>query len=137
MKYFAILIFALAPLLARAGGDEVVVIYNKNMPGSKTVAEHYAQVRQVPAKQIFGFDLTTNEEMSRAEFRDSLQLPLVKKLEAGGLWKFGSVTVPGTNGQPERVEPRIVTSKIRYAVLCYGVPLKIAADPDIHEAFAE
>ena len=75
--------------------------------------------------------------MSRAEFRDSLQMPLAKKLEAGGLWKFGSVTIPATNGQPERVEPRVVKSKIRYAVLCYGVPLKIAPDPDIHEAVAE
>jgi uncharacterized protein (TIGR03790 family) len=28
------------------------------------------------------------------------------------------------------VERRVVESKIRYAVLCYGVPLKIAADPN-------
>jgi uncharacterized protein (TIGR03790 family) len=107
------------------------------MAESKAVAEHYAQARQVPQKQIYGFKLTTNEEMSRAEFRDSLQLPLAKKLEADGIWKFGAVTIPATNGQPARVEQRVVKSKIRYAVLCYGVPLKIAPDPDIHEAVAE
>jgi uncharacterized protein (TIGR03790 family) len=134
---FAVLFFTFAPFLVRAGGDEVVVVYNSRVLESKAVAEHYAQMRLVPEKQIYGFDLTTNEEMSRAEFRDSLQLPLVKKLEADGLWKFAKTTYPATNGQPERVINHVVISKIRYAVLCYGVPLKIAPEPDMHEAFAE
>ena len=74
MNYFANqsadpVLLAAAPLLARAGGDEVVVIYNSRMPESKAVAEYYARMRQVPEKQIYGFALTTNEEMSRAEFR--------------------------------------------------------------------
>jgi uncharacterized protein (TIGR03790 family) len=134
---FLILLLALAPCLARAGGDEVVVVYNAKMPGSKGVAEHYAQVRQVPKKQIFGLDLSTNEEISRAEFTSSLQVPLAKKLESSGLWKFGSVTEPATNGHPRRVVKKVVASKIRYAVLCYGVPLKIRNDPGIHDPGAE
>jgi uncharacterized protein (TIGR03790 family) len=137
MKFFAILIFALAPLLVRAGGDEVVVIYNSREPESKAVAEHYAQLRDVPKNQIFGFALTADEEMSRSEFRDSLQLPLAKKLEAGGLWKLADVAYAATNGQPERTVRKVVASKIRYAVLCCGVPLKIAADPGVHETMAE
>jgi uncharacterized protein (TIGR03790 family) len=137
MRFFAVLLFALAPLLVRAGGDEVVVIYNTRVPESKTVAEHYAQMRQVPEKQIYGFALTADEEMSRAEFRDSLQLPLAKKLEADGLWKFAPLTIPATNGQPERVASRVVASKIRYAVLCWGVPLKIREDGDIREPAAQ
>ncbi|HTX22770.1 MAG TPA: TIGR03790 family protein [Candidatus Aquilonibacter sp.] len=137
MKYFAVLFLALAPLCVRAGGNEVVVVYNKNMPGSKGVAEHYAEMRAVPQTQIFGFDLTTNEVMSRAEFHDSLQMPLLDKLVADKLWIFGDVTNAPTNGEPARVVSRVVASKIRYAVLCYGVPLKIAPDPDVHEAVAE
>ncbi len=114
------------------GGEEVVVIYNSRVPESKTVAEHYAKVRQVPEKQIYGLALSTNEEISRAEFHDTLQVPLAKKLEADGLWKFGHVTMPATNGQPERRDvTKIIASKIRYAVLCYGVPLKISTDPAI------
>jgi uncharacterized protein (TIGR03790 family) len=116
----------LAPTLARAGGDEVVVVYNSRMPESKMVAEHYAAERLVPANQIFSFALTTNEVMTRADFTDQLQKPLAEKLEAAGLWKFGEVTYPATNGQPAHTENRVVKSKIRYAVLCYGVPLKIA-----------
>ena len=141
MNYFGtglmLLALAGAPLLAWAGGDEVVVIYNSRMPDSKVVAEHYARMRQVPEKQLYGLTLSTNEEISRAEFHDSLQVPLARKLESDGLWKFDSVKVAGTNGQPERAVTQIVRSKIRYAVLCYGVPLKIRADPEIHEAVAE
>ena len=130
---FTVFVFALAPLFVRAGGDEVVVVYNKHMPESKAVAEYYAKMRHVPARQIYGFTLTTNEQMSRDEFRDSLQMPLAHQLEDDGLWRFGSVTNITTNGQAEMVERRVVASKIRYAVLCYGVPLKIAAVPVAHE----
>ena len=130
---FAALFFALAPLLVRAGGDEVVVVFNPLMPDSKAIAEYYAKARHVPATQIYGFAMTTNEEMSRVEFRDSLQMPLVRRLESEGLWKFGNTTYPATNGQPKRVVRRVVASKIRYAVLCRGVPLKIAPDPDLVE----
>jgi len=134
----ACFVFALAPVLVRAsGGDEVVVIYNSRAPESKVVAEHYAQVRGVPKNQIYGFAMTTNEEMLRAEFRDSLQLPLAKKIESDGLWKFTTIFYPKTNNQPAHVIRKVVTSKIRYAVLCRGVPLKIAPDTDIHEIAAE
>jgi uncharacterized protein (TIGR03790 family) len=116
----------LLPWLARAGGDEVVVVYNSQLPESRAVAEHYAAARGVPARQIFGFALTTNEVMTRADFTDFLQKPLADQLEAKGLWKFGEVQVPTTNGILAHAETRVVRSKIRYAVLCYGVPLKIA-----------
>ncbi len=116
----------LARLLARAGGDEVVVVYNSALPESKTVAEHYAAARAVPARQVFGFELTTNEVMTRADFTDLLQKPLAKKLEAAGIWKFGPVKVYDPNHVVVREDLRVVATKIRYAVLCYGVPVKIA-----------
>jgi uncharacterized protein (TIGR03790 family) len=131
---FAAMALTLAPLLARAGGDEVVVIYNSRLPESRAVAEYYAQARQVPENQIYGFALTTNEEMSRPQFHDALQVPLAKRLEADKLWRFGSFTNAATNGQPGRVARRVAESRIRYAVLCYGVPLKIAPDPELQEA---
>jgi uncharacterized protein (TIGR03790 family) len=133
----AIFIATLAPIWVYAGGDEVVVIYNTRVAASGDVARHYAEVRHVPKNQIYGFSLTANEEMSRDEFHDSLQMPLARRLESDGLWQFGPVKVPAANGRPERVERRVVASKIRYAVLCYGVPLKIAPDAGLHEAGAE
>jgi uncharacterized protein (TIGR03790 family) len=130
---FTVFVFALAPLFVRAGGDEVVVIYNNRMPGSKLVADHYAQMRQVPEAQVYGLDLPITEEMTRAEFENALQFPLASRLVVDKLWRFGSVTNAATNGQPARVNHPVVESKIRYAVLCYGVPLKIAADPNLRE----
>ena len=77
---FTVFVFALAPLFAYAGGDEVVVIYNNRMPGSKLVADHYAQMRQVPKAQVYGFDLPITEAMTRAEFENALQFPLASRL---------------------------------------------------------
>lgn len=127
MKFVRFVFFLLlAPLLVRGGGDEVIVVYNSRVPASKTVAEYYAAARQVPAKQIFGFALTTNEVITRADFTDFLQKPLAADLERAGLWKFGEAEIPANGNQPAHTENRVVMSKIRYAVLCYGVPLKIA-----------
>ena len=125
--------------LARAGelGAEVVVVYNEQVPESKTVAEYYAAKRHVPTNQVFGFALPTGESMSRAEFRDKLQQPLAKAIAAQDLWHIASIIVHATNSQPARVEWRPVQSKIRYAVLCYGVPLRILPDPSLKEEGVE
>jgi uncharacterized protein (TIGR03790 family) len=124
-------------LRAANPGDEVVVVYNTRVPESKAVADYYAQRRQVPLNQVFGFALSTNEVMSRKEFHDSLQRPLAKAIEGKKLWRFGSHTVPATNQHPARVEQKVVQSKIRYALLCYGVPLKIAPENEFKEEGAQ
>src|SRR5262245_53852272 len=99
------------------------------MPESKQVAEHYAQTRRVPATQIFGFDLPTKEEMTRAEFLDQLQKPLLKELQANNLFAFAA----GNSGAPRR----LTRATVRYLVLCYGVPTKILPDPTLVEPEAE
>lgn len=120
-----------------AGGDEVVLIYNSRVPESKAIATDYAEKRNVPKQQIFGFELTADENITRAEFRDALQKPLAKKLEANQLWRLSSVEIAATNDKPAHVIRRVVTSKIRYLVLCYGVPLKITRDATLKEAAEE
>jgi uncharacterized protein (TIGR03790 family) len=114
-------------------GDEVVIVYNTRVPESREVADYYAKRRHVPTNQIFGFALSTDEEFSRNEFQEKLQKPLAKALEAQKLWHMSSHTGPATNNQPARAEWRVTTSKIRYAVLCYGVPIRIAEDPNYKE----
>jgi uncharacterized protein (TIGR03790 family) len=126
-------LLAFAPCFARAGGNEVVVVYNENVPSSKDVADYYAKMRDVPSKQVFGFRLPDTEVISRDEFRSDLQLPLAEKLQSAGLWKFGETTIQGANGVRVHFIQCVIASKIRYAVLCYGVPLRIAADPNIRE----
>jgi len=148
-------LIACAPILsvrAASAGDEVVVVYNTRVPESKAVAEHYAERRQVPPSQVFGFALSTNEEFSRTEFQDSLQLPLAKALEKNKLWHIAPQTIhvatnlPASNrastnqadrvahpadpvdgrAPSTRVAKRVTESKIRYAALCYGLPPRIA-----------
>lgn len=116
---------------AVAGGDEVVVVYNSKVPESKALADYYAARREIPRSQIFGFEMSTSEAISRTEFRETLQQPLLEKLESSKLWNFGPGTIPGTNGHPVHVVEKLLQSKIRYAVLCYGVPLKILSDPNL------
>ena len=130
---FSLLLFVFAPFFARAGGNEVVVIYNNNVPASRAVAEYYAKMRGVPQDQIFGFSLPTTELMSRDEFRSELQLPLAEKLESARLWKFGYTTIQGADGTPVHSVRCVIASKIRYALLCYGIPLRIAVDPNVRE----
>jgi uncharacterized protein (TIGR03790 family) len=114
-------------------GDEVIIVYNSRVPESREVAEYYAQRRQVPTNQIFGFALSTNEEFSRIEFHDKLEKPLAKALGEAKLWHISSQIIHSTNNQATRLEWRVTESKIRYAVLCYGVPLRIAEDPNHKE----
>ena len=121
------------PACAANPGDEVVIVYNTRVPESKGVADYYAERRHVPANQIYGFPLSTNQDMSRAEFREELQKPLAKALKKQMLWEIGQTIVPGTTNHPGRVEWKPVKSKIRYAVLCYGVPLRIDRDPSLVE----
>ena len=77
----ALALSGVLPVRAANPGDEVIVIYNTRVPESKGVADYYAERRHVPANQIFGFALSTNEDMSRAEFRDELQKPLAQSAE--------------------------------------------------------
>jgi uncharacterized protein (TIGR03790 family) len=91
----------------------------------------------VPAAQIFGYALPTTEEMSRAQFHDELQKPLADALESKRLWRVGQRTVPATTNHPSRVIPCVLESKIRYAVLCYGVPTRILRDANYKEVSNE
>ena len=132
-----ILTLAVGPAQAADSGASVVVVYNKLLPASKAVAEHYASKRKVPASQVIGLGMPTGEVMTRAEFRDLLQRPLMKWLEKENLFTVRMEIVPGTNGSPGLVWNAVKGAKIRYAVLCYGVPLKIANDPGFKEAGAD
>jgi len=116
--------------LAAGVGDSVVVVFNKNIPESKKLAEYYAGKRGVPLRQLFGADISGNaESMSRPEFRDKLQRPLFDWLVSEKLFTTNSQAKPsGTN-----TARAIIDAKVRYLVLCYGIPLSIARDTTLKE----
>jgi len=129
---------AAVPAVRGAGrGHEVVVIYNTRLPESKEVAEHYAQLREVPLDQMIGLDLPSDETISRKDFNNRLEKPLLKALEKKHLLQFGPQIISATNGIPEHAETKATGATFRYLALCYGVPLHIAEDADLREEGAE
>lgn len=127
----AVLLSGVAAVRGAEDGRSVVVVYNQRVPASKEVADHYAAARGVPAEQVFGFNLSEGEGMSRAEFRFELQEPLFKRLKEEGFFETRMDTSTG------RLSFRVASAKIRYLVLCYGVPTRIQPEPTLEEAAAK
>lgn len=117
-------------------GESVVVVYNSQLPESKDVALHYAERRKVPANQVIGFKLPVGEAMSRAEYRNDLEKPLLKFLESKKLFVYGNDT-SSTKEKNTALNPKLKKAKIRYALLCFGVPSKILRDNGLVEPEAE
>jgi uncharacterized protein (TIGR03790 family) len=120
--------FALPP----EPGKAVVVIYNSRVPESKQVAEYYAQKRSVPASQVHGFNLPTEETISRQDYLTELEQPLYKMFETNHWFTFGPM--PKEAPAPLRNVRKVVDASIRYVVLCYGVPTRILRDPKFEES---
>lgn len=110
-------------------GSEVVVIYNNRSVESKRVAEYYAEKRQVPKEQLIGLHLSKEEIITRDDYRKELEEPLWKALLAKKLF-----TLRDDADDAKLTMSSVATAKIRYAVLCYGVPLKISKQVDLTEA---
>lgn len=136
MKFIGLALFFLTavPAPLASPGNEVVIVFNTRLPESKAVADHYARVRKVPETNILGLDLPTTEEISRAVFREALQRPLAEEMITRRLWHIAPVSQPGEEDASVKPKRRVVESKIRYAILCYGVPLKIAPESNLHES---
>ncbi|MEQ2008477.1 MAG: TIGR03790 family protein, partial [Limisphaerales bacterium] len=120
---------------AASPGDSAIVLYNSSVEDSKTVASHYFTARGVPANQLIGLPLPAGETMTRKEFREQLQEPLLKALTERGLWKLRADAA--TREFSLTNPPAVTESQIRHLVLCFGVPLKIVRDNSLTEATAE
>ena len=133
-RLLAVFLFSIASACFAAPGDSAIVIYNSSVEDSKGVAAHYFTARGVPANQVIGLPLPVGETMTRQEFREQLQEPLLKALTERGLWKLRADAA--TREFNLTNPPAVTESKIRYAVLCFGVPLKITRDDSLTEAIA-
>ncbi|MDB6129166.1 MAG: hypothetical protein JWM04_273, partial [Verrucomicrobiales bacterium] len=127
-----ILLLLLRGGVAAESGESVAIVYNSKMADSKSVAEYYAAKRGVPANQILGLPLPEIEAISRFEFKELLETPLRRWLESNDFLTFRSQTIPGTNGQSS-VHFVVKGAKVKYVVLCYGVPVRILNDPNLKE----
>jgi uncharacterized protein (TIGR03790 family) len=111
-------------------GDLVVVVFNKALPESKKIAEHYAAARKVPARNVIGLDLPVTEEITRGEYKKRLHAPLFERFLDNKWIELNTARRP--KPLPANFRP-ILGGKVRYIVLCHGVPLKITEDPTLTE----
>ena len=84
----------------------MAVLFNSSLPESKTIAEHYAKLRDVPQDHLIGLPLSDGHTISRREFTVKLEQPLAAELARRNL----------LDGK---------TASIRYLVLCWGVPIRV------------
>ena len=120
----------IASWIAEAAGNEVLVIYNTQMPASEAVARHYAQRRSVPDSQLLGLRLPDSGTISRADYISGIQEPVRRHLVEKGLaeWVPDSSLPPQGRKATARNRLRLIRSEIRYLLLCYGVPWYIPHD---------
>jgi uncharacterized protein (TIGR03790 family) len=116
--------------VAEAAGNEVLVIYNSQIPASEAVARHYAQRRSVPDSQLLGLRLPDSGTISRADYISGIQEPVRRHLVEKGLaeWVPDSSSPPQGRKATPRNRLRLIRSEIRYLLLCYGVPWYILHD---------
>lgn len=101
----AVIIAALALLPAQAAAqtsDNVLLVVNSASPQSTQIADHYAQVRHVPDRNIVRLKTTDADTMSRADFESTIQAPI-------GAWLAR-----------QRLQDQVL-----YIVLTKGVPLRV------------
>jgi uncharacterized protein (TIGR03790 family) len=105
----------------------LVVVYNTQDAASKSLAEHYAAVRDIPADHVLGIACPTDETVSRQVYTTQIETPINAYLTRQGwfqrsprqlTWNAREYTVNQTLGNP-----------IWGLVLLRGIPLRIAEDP--------
>lgn len=118
-------------LLGSDAGSEVVVLFNSKVPESKTVAEYYAGRREVPANNLIGIDFPDVNGISRSDYNRLVAEPLILELSRRGLAVFRRESIPAHDGRPARVSYLTLGSSIRYLLLSFGTPYRVAPDPSI------
>jgi uncharacterized protein (TIGR03790 family) len=93
-----------------------LVLFNTRDPESRALAEFYAERRYIPYEQLIGLDCPADEEITRAQYTDTIETPLKNLFDRKGWWEVRK----GFEDQTE-----VTGSRIRYVVLMRGMPLKI------------
>ncbi len=61
--------------------EEILIIYNLNLPESQAVARYYAEKRRVPTANLVGVNVPTTENMSRDDYELVLAEPLRQRVQ--------------------------------------------------------
>jgi uncharacterized protein (TIGR03790 family) len=92
-----------------------IVVFNNFDPSSVALAAYYAQRRGIPLDHLVGLNCATTEEISRAQYDETIAEPLRQIFADNGWWH-----TPTDATQP------VTDNQIRFIALIRGIPLKIA-----------
>jgi len=122
--------FAL-PAAAHGSGlaDRVVIVANSNAPDSVAIADHYAQLRGVPAANVIALGMPAAETISWKEFVATVWQPLEDALVDRGWIDAIKMDLVDDVG---RRKYAISGHRMAALVVCRGVPLRIAHDPALY-----
>ena len=124
----ALLLFASRTLAGITPG-EVVIIFSSKNPESRAVAEHYARQRHIPESQQIGLAVSSDTALSRTDYVEQIEKPLIAELSKRGLATFNPSTPPPNDRIVDKPLSRCTTATVRCLVLCYGMPYRILNDP--------
>jgi len=74
------LLFSPTPVPALAPED-LIIVYNRNLPESKAVASYYADKRRVPAENLLAVDVPPGENFIRDDYERQLAEPVRRKVQ--------------------------------------------------------
>ena len=100
--------------------DSTIVVYNSNLPESAALAKFYAQKRGIARDHLVGLDCSSEEEITRDQYDETIADPLRKIFKERGWW-----TVRGSGDGVS-----VTGSSVRIMALIKGMPLKIRAIAD-------
>ena len=95
-----------------------VVLYNRAAPESAGLARFYAEARHIPDDHLVGLECSTEEEISRKEYDETIAEPLRKIFAKREWWTLR------TDSDKHTV---VSASRINFVALIRGIPLKIRA----------
>ena len=100
--------------------DSTIVVYNSNLPESASLAKFYAQKRGIARDHLVGLDCSSEEEITRVQYDETIANPLREIFKERGWWTVrdagDGISVTG--------------SSVRVVALIKGMPLKIRAVAD-------
>ena len=101
MSLILLQVLLLVPALALSPED-LIIVYNRNLPESQALARYYAGKRRVPPENLLAADVPPGESLSRDDYERQLAEPVRDKVQ-----KFQA-----TGRQPA-------------VLLVYGIPLRV------------
>jgi uncharacterized protein (TIGR03790 family) len=126
MNFFSLFLFlgviaTLGRIVASTPAEDAastVVIYNQNIPESKELADFYCSARRINPIQEIGVKAPPTEEISRSDYDLMIATPIRDEIVRRNYW---IVTQDNDHHAVLRA------SRIHYAALVRGMPLKIAS----------